>query len=483
MTSWRYLVQRPLSKQWLHTDLPLSRDALRWDLSAAGALRGSLAPEVGGMLAEDDRPLLDEWGTFIYAEADGIIRWGGLVISSKFIGSSWYVEAAGFTTYPFGIPYTAPEYLRGPIDPAQIIRDIWAHVQSHPDGDLGVSVIGSTTARRGTTSTAALRAAQATWEAAKTVYDAENAKLKTLRDAESAARKVYSTRVADRTAKSKALAAAKKTGNAGQIATAQSAYNAAVAAATAQKTVVDQANARTEAQATIVEGKKAVLDKAADARDKARDQEQEDGGAYLLQWWETPDCGLEIDTLAQETPLDFIESHQWNEDRTDITHTVNVHYPRAGRKRTDLSFTLGENVTAIGDPQRDGDRFANEIIGLGAGEGAGSLRRTTAVRDGRLRRPHVYLAKTVAKKDRLDALIRDERIRRQQPLTIPTITVKDHPHAPIASWQLGDDILVQATLPWLGDVSIWHRVVGWELVTEHTATLSLARSDSFTYGA
>jgi hypothetical protein len=100
-----------------------------------------------------------------------------------------------------------------------------------------------------------------------------------------------------------------------------------------------------------------------------------------------------------------------------------------------------------------------------------------------LRRPYVLAVKDVAKATRLDALIRDERIRRQQPLTIPNITVRDHPHARIGSWQLGDDILVQATLPWLGDVSIWHRVVGWELLTDSTAQLTLERSDTFTYGA
>src|SRR5690606_37600530 len=114
--------------QWLHTDLPLSRDMLRWELSGAGALAGSLAPDLGGMLAEDDTPLLDEWGSLVYAEADGIIRWGGIVISSRFQKSAWRVECAGFATYPHGIPYGG-HYSQIGVDPAAVIRHLWSHVQ------------------------------------------------------------------------------------------------------------------------------------------------------------------------------------------------------------------------------------------------------------------------------------------------------------------------------------------------------------------
>jgi len=481
MSGWRYLLQRATTGEWLHTDLPLTRTSgPRWELSAAGSLAGTVAPDLGGMLAADGKVLLDEWSTLIHVEADGVIRWSGIVISSKFSGSQWKVEAAGYATYPFGIPF-GDEWGLAKIDPAQIVRDLWAHVQSYPDSNLGVVVAGSTTLRIGTDSTAKLKAATTAWEAAKAAYDAANKVLKARQATETAARKVYSTLVADRTAKNAALTAAKKTGNPAAIAAAQSAYNQAKAAASAQKTVVDQRAATKKAQAEVVAPLKATLDVRAEAKRAAKEAEDADGGGYKLEWWNTPDVGDEIDSLARETPFDFTEFHAWDGD--DIAHTITVHYPRAGRRRDDLAFVLGENVTAITDPVRDGDKFANEVTGLGAGEGAGSLRRTTAVRDGRLRRPYVLAAKDVSKATRLDALIRDERIRRQQPLTVPSITVRDHPHAQIGSWQLGDDILVQATLPWLGDLSIWHRVVGWELVTEHTARLSLERSDSFTYGA
>lgn len=479
MEQWRYLVQRATTKKWLHSDLPLKRESLSWELSGAGSLSGTLSPDLGGMLAEDGKPLLDEWSTLIHVEADGIIRWSGIVISSSFAGSKWSVEAAGYATYPFGIPF-GDSWALAFVDPAKVVRDLWNHVQSHPDSDLGVKVAGSTPVRIGTDSTAKLQAATTAWEAAKAAYDAANAILKTRQAAETAARATYSPLVENRTAKNAALTAAKKTGSASAIAAAQAAYDQAKAAAAAQKAIVDQRAAAKAAQSAIVKPLKETLDARAEAKTAAKKAEDEDGGAYKLEWWDSPDIGDEIDSLAREVPFDFTETHAWEGD--EIAHTITVHYPRAGRRRDDLAFTLGENVTEIASPERDGDRFANEVIGLGAGEGAGSLRRTTAVRDGRLRRPYVLAAKDVTKATRLDALIRDERIRRQQPLTIPSVTVRNHSHAPIGSWDLGDDILVQATLPWLGDVSIWHRVVGWELLTENTARLWLERSDSFTYG-
>src|SRR5690606_24229540 len=201
---------------------------------------------------------------------------------------------------------------------------------------------------------------------------------------------------------------------------------------------------------------------------------------YELAWFDSPDCGKEIDDLAKETPFDYVEEHRWSGE--EIRHEVKIGAPRLGRRRTDLAFIQGDNVVSLVSPDRDGGLYANEVVGIGAGEGAGSLRRTDAVRDGRLRRPFVYTAKDVRSADRLDSLIRRERLRRSDLLEISSVDVREHPNAPIASWSLGDDVRIDASLPWLGDVSLWCRITGWTLRSDHTATLQLARSDSFTYG-
>lgn len=352
--AWRYMAYRATTREPLHLDLPLAVSELGWALSGAGPLRATVAPDVGDLRADDGRLLLEEWGTLIFAEADGEIRWGGILITSTFNGEEWELEGAQIATYPRGMAYDG-DYSKVGVDPAAVVADIWRDLQAKPDGDLRVAVTGTTSAKVGT-------------------------------------------------------------------------------------------------------------------------KEE----PYTLSWWEAPDLGAEIDTLATESGFDFAESHRWEGD--EIASTITIGYPRLGTRRTDLAFRQGDNVTSVVSPSIDGDEYANTVIGLGAGDGKTSVHRVTAVRDGRLRRTAVYTDKSVGKDARMDALIKAELARRAPLLAIDSITVTEHPNAPIGSWALGDDVLVEADLPWIGEVAIWCRVIAWALVDDHTATLTLARSDSFNYG-
>jgi hypothetical protein len=42
---------------------------------------------------------------------------------------------------------------------------------------------------------------------------------------------------------------------------------------------------------------------------------------------------------------------------------------------------------------------------------------------------------------------------------------------------------VEVQTPTLGQVDIWHRITAWSLLTDTSAQLTLARSDSFHYGS
>ncbi|MET7808652.1 hypothetical protein [Micromonospora chersina] len=136
----------------LDWELPLNQPQPSWALAAAGQLTGAIDPDVGRLRAADGRLLLEEWGTMLYAEADGLLRWGGPLVHSRFQGAPWRVEAAGISTYPHGMPYLG-EYRQASVDPAEAIRHIWTHLQSFPNGNLGVQVVGSTPARVGSTAT------------------------------------------------------------------------------------------------------------------------------------------------------------------------------------------------------------------------------------------------------------------------------------------------------------------------------------------
>lgn len=351
----RFIVQRALSNEFLHWDLPIDVTGLRWDLSGPGVLRGTISPDVGRLRADDDRRVLEPWGSLVYAEEQGRIKWGGIVQRSTFSGPDWEIEAAGFTSYPSGIPWLG-NFKSKDADPADVFRMIWEELQSYPDADLGVTVD--------------------------------------------------------------------------------------------------------------------------DTKTKSRLGSDEE--PYTLQWWETKDSGDELASLAEDGRFDFEEVHEWDGD--DIRHHIRIGYPRLGRKRDDLVFVQGDNVTSLVEP-KENEEFANEVFALGAGEGRKARRTRTPIRDGRLRRPIVYTDKGERNRDRLRRLARMELDIHRPRLGIETIEVIDHPNAQIGSWALGDDILVQADLPWVGEVALWHRIEAWEWTGSGTATLDLAPSDSFIYAS
>ncbi|WP_394620956.1 hypothetical protein JNUCC0626_18235 [Lentzea sp. JNUCC 0626] len=372
MSRWTFLAQRATTGEWLDWDVPIELDALEWTLSGPGSLTGTVTPDVGGLRADDGQLLLEEWGTLIYAESGGEIRWGGILVSSSFEGEAWHLDCAGFSTYPHAITYEG-EFSRIGIDPAECIRHIWEHAQSFPDSNLGVIVTGTgTPVRLG-------------------------------RDAWTETREDGST-------------------------------------------------------------------------------EQHDAEPYELLWWEHPNCGEELDALAKATPFDYVEKHYWAPDKETVVHEIELGYPRVGRRRDDLAFTQGDNVANVVTIESNGDDFANTVVGLGAGEGRAMLRRETAVRDGRLRRVAVYSDKAVTDSSRMDALIADELAHREAALRITQLDVIDHANAPLGSWQVGDDVLVRAELPWLGEIEMWVRITAWSLTSETTASLSVTRSDHFRYG-
>lgn len=505
----RYMAQRATTKQWLHRDIPfLRRDDLEHALSAAGSFKATIAPDIGRQLAPDGVALFDELGTILYEVEGDEITWAGIVQRSGWSGQEWTIEAASFASYPHRVPFLSV-YRGVQVDPADTLRALWRHVQSYPTGDLGVTVIGSTSVRVGTDSDEKADAAAKVYKAADAAYKAEKteeARLKKivagsrkekarLSKLATAARSDLATRKKQRTAANKQLTAAKRTKDPAKIAAAQSAVNAAQSAVddaqnalnaagarvNAQQKTIESQQATVDAQSKIVDGKQDARDKAQDAKSAADEKAREDGGAYKILWWDTPNCGQEIDDLAEQTPFDWTERHYFTPDG-DVRHEIRVHYPRAGRFRSDLRFATGENITDVVTPESDGDRFANEVFGIGAGEGVGALRSTTAVTDGRLRTVAVVNAKNIKRKAGLDAKLRKTLTAQSNTLVISSITVKGTRQTPIGSWNLGDDILVQADLPWLGKVQIRHRIVAWSPTSDNHATLSLERSDSFLYG-
>lgn len=599
---WRYICQRALTGEFLDWDLPIEVSELSWELSGPGALRGTVSPDIGQLRADDGDLVLQEWSTLLYAEADGVIRWGGLLISSTFDDEVWSIEAAGFTTYPHGVPYLG-EFSKIQVDPARCVREIWGHLQSFPTGDLDVVVTADPTpVRLGTPKVPAfteykvdgnwIRAEQAKpgqiLKDASTQLNADiewNDSTIAVKDVNTTQADIDSTKAAQailfRLANGKPLASdwtwsgcppevsayaprllgaytvqrdstrwlarwiAKNDAKSKKTKAAVKIRDRMLAPASLltdwswsgapddvdlyHDTLHDEWDAATSADTflrawsdthggtgtfsglplpfTVSIGDEQVVvhgisgnsftgcTRGAGGTESARhtagtevnftgtehrDNAEQPAEPYLLAWYETPDCGDELDSLVQEASYDYTESHSWDGDT--IRHEVRYAYPRLGRRRDDLAFVQGDNVTAVVAFDSVADDYANGVVGIGAGEGRKTVRSETAVVDGRMRRVAVYTDKAVSNRARLDLRTREELGRRRGLLHITSIDVVDHPNAPFGSWSVGDDILVRASVPWLGDVDLWCRVTGWTLTGESTASLTLARSDFYTYG-
>jgi hypothetical protein len=162
-----------------------------------------------------------------------------------------------------------------------------------------------------------------------------------------------------------------------------------------------------------------------------------------------------------------------------------IAYPRAGRRLsgpTDPTFEQGVNIAIPIDPEDDGDDYANALYGIGAGEGAGSLRRTTGRRDGRLRRSKVFTDKSEKWAGSMDRRLAVELNTRMRQLGVTKVTVIDHENSRPGSYNLGDDILVKGNVPHLGTFRDWHRIVGMTQKRDGTTELDVVLSSTFTYG-
>lgn len=219
-----------------------------------------------------------------------------------------------------------------------------------------------------------------------------------------------------------------------------------------------------------------------------KDVEFEDGegntvnfqaGPRRLNFWSTHDMGREFEGLSVETPFDYREHHEWIGDV--IRHRIELGYPRLGAVRDDLRFVVGENVVVPLRVDFEGDAYASEVVVLGSGEGRKMIRQRAAMNaPSRLRRVHVVEAKEADSDFKAKAIADSELVFRYGDGDVATITVRDHPNAPLGSFLPGDFILVQNDgMGWGGDLYMWVRILEVSLSPEEgeTATLAVTREE------
>lgn len=208
-----------------------------------------------------------------------------------------------------------------------------------------------------------------------------------------------------------------------------------------------------------------------------------DAKPYQLVWWSPKDCGDEFNSLAKETPFDYREDSQWNTGKTDITHHINLGYPRLGRKRDDLRFAQGENLSDP-IPYTKQDTYASEVHVLGAGEGRKRIHAVASEPGEKLRRVVVIENKDIETHRRAKRLALDELRRRQAVVSFEQVTVDtSDENARWGTFSTGDDIRITGEFPWLGRQTVWHRITSITFDPDAgSAALDLVPSASVYYG-
>lgn len=206
---------------------------------------------------------------------------------------------------------------------------------------------------------------------------------------------------------------------------------------------------------------------------------------YTLLWWDDTDCGQEIDSLARDTPFDYVEHDVWNSTKTDVEHYILPAYPRTGSRRFDLSFVSGENILSVALLREEPNQYASEVIVRGAGEGKDSIRGFAAnIIGNRIRQSVSVTDRTITSFDVANARASAELRSRQAFLKLREVTILDrHGNASLGDFSVGDDILVQVELYWFGEIQMWCRIIGYDWTPGQRAiTIQLENSEVFDYG-
>lgn len=128
----RVLLEDLRTKRILDWAVPLTGADMTEVLSGARALEGTL-PE------GYPYPVL-EWGTALWVEDSGVFHGGGIVTTVEHQDRTIRVGCTGPTGYAAGMPWLAPREDLIDVDPLDVVRKVWAHLQGEPGGNLHMAI-------------------------------------------------------------------------------------------------------------------------------------------------------------------------------------------------------------------------------------------------------------------------------------------------------------------------------------------------------
>lgn len=196
---------------------------------------------------------------------------------------------------------------------------------------------------------------------------------------------------------------------------------------------------------------------------------------YLLAYWETHDLAREFDAMAELAPFEYRMEHDWDGDR--IRHRLRYGYPTLGARR-DLRFVVGENVFIEPEIETAGESYASHVLVLGAGEGRSMMRDEQSTTTDRLGRYAVVSDKTITTPSQAKARALAELKALTGTSDVTEIQVLEHPHAPLGSYSVGDEIALTTSDRWTDETDVWVKILGIVIQPgTDTTTLQVRRAE------
>lgn len=195
------------------------------------------------------------------------------------------------------------------------------------------------------------------------------------------------------------------------------------------------------------------------------------------------DCGDYVNKLARDIPFDYFEESNWNEDHTAIQKWIQIAYPKGGALQSNLVFRLNENVL-FGQTKIEAEiEWTSDVAVRGWFPGKVYSSVLSNADATRYRRVILEEDARINSTERAAAGAHKQLTRRQTPPFWESITVQMyHPNARFGTWDVGDQIRVQGTAPWVGEIDQVHKIIAWSLdEATQTCQLTLRAEGAFNY--
>lgn len=479
----RYALQRYGTWEWLDYEAPLSTDeGPEWALNAYGIMNATVpASAAHRLVADDGRPMFEEWGTFVHVEVDdpGQVRrqWTGIVAEATVSQSGWKLTIVEHPGYLKGTPYQG--LIRGVRDdPAVLAGQLVNDVQAWPNAWYGCNVKGSTPVRLGSDLDERIAAARAAMDARRMTLDAfTKSKSNVTSDLQD-----LNTTLSDEVAQARALVVQAQSLVASLILTDAPAAQIEQARLTLAQRQAEYRQALAGFNDEIAAGRAALAsarktkadaqiayDSAKAAYDALKKQQQDGAGAYVIDGVDLPDSYTALQDLCRTAGVEWTTETRYSEGTPDLS--IVVHYPRAGGRRDDLVFDTAVNI--VEPLELDRLEYANAAVGIGAGEGTKAIRGTIDVPTKRMLRWAEVEDKAARTLEQIRARMR-ERLATTTGALFPTeIEVRNHPNCPIGAWQVGDLITVSGVTTTGDQWTGLARIESWSWPAQNRARIRL----------